>query len=335
MRVLIAEDDRTSALLLERALTRAGHVPVVVQDGQEALARLNEGGFDAVITDWMMPRMDGIELVRRAREEVADPPVFLVVTALASAEARLHAMRAGADDYLAKPFSARDVVERLENCNARRHQPEPDRPVLSGQTAAGVKPSRVGLCITASTGGPEAVREVVHKMGMLEEASVFLVVHGPAWMLETFTARLQKETGMPVHLAVDGMDTKAGEIYLAPGDRHMVVLPGSLQIRLTMDAPENYMRPAADPLFRSVAAAFGRFSVAVVLTGMGRDGTLGSATIAAAGGKVIAQDPRTAVAASMPQTVVNIGAASAVVPLDALGETLRGQVRALAQELRN
>ena len=94
------------------------------------------------------------------------------------------------------------------------------------------------------------------------------------------------------------------------------------------------MRPAADPLFRSAANAFGRFCVGAVLTGMGRDGTLGAATIAAAGGKVIAQDPRTAVASSMPQTVVNIGAASSVIPLDGLGIALRIQVDALAEELR-
>ncbi|MEN9353375.1 MAG: hypothetical protein RL318_700 [Fibrobacterota bacterium] len=334
MRVLIAEDDRTSALLLERALLRAGHTPVVVQDGQEALSRLAEGGFDAVITDWMMPRMDGIELVRRAREEVSNPPVFLVVTALASAEARLHAMRAGADDYLAKPFSARDVVERLENCMARHQQPEPSCPVVTAKADLSVKPTRVGVCITASTGGPEAMREVIHGLGTLEHASVFLVVHGPAWMLETFTARLQKESPMTVRLAEEGMQTRAGEVYLAPGDRHMLVVPGSLQLHLTMEPPENYMRPAADPLFRSVAAAFGQYSVAAVLTGMGRDGSLGAATIAAVGGKVVAQDPRTAVAPSMPQTVINIGAASSVVPLDVLGATLRSHVQAMVTELQ-
>ena len=334
MRVLIAEDDRTSALLLERALTKAGHDSVVVQDGQEALIRLAKGGFDAVITDWMMPRMDGIELVRRAREEVAEPPLFLVVTALASAEARLHAMRAGAHDYLAKPFSARDVVERLENCMARRHQPEPKPSAVALKVDSQQCPPRVGLCITASTGGPEAVREVIHSMGNLPDVSVFLVVHGPAWMLETFTSRLQKETAMTVRLAEDGMETRGGEIYLAPGDRHMVVVPGTFRIHLNSDAPENYMRPAADPLFRSAANAFGRFCVGAVLTGMGRDGTLGAATIAAAGGKVIAQDPRTAVASSMPQTVVNIGAASSVIPLDGLGIALRIQVDALAEELR-
>jgi two-component system chemotaxis response regulator CheB len=130
------------------------------------------------------------------------------------------------------------------------------------------------------------------------------------------------------------MQTRAGEVYLAPGDRHMLVVPGSLQLHLTMEPPENYMRPAADPLFRSVAAAFGQYSVAAVLTGMGRDGSLGAATIAAVGGKVVAQDPRTAVAPSMPQTVINIGAASSVVPLDVLGATLRSHVQAMVTELQ-
>jgi two-component system, chemotaxis family, protein-glutamate methylesterase/glutaminase len=332
-KVLIAEDDRTSALLLERALGRAGHEPVVVQDGQEALSRLMSGGFDAVITDWMMPRMDGIELVRRARLDVAKPPVFLVVTALTSAEARMHALRAGADDYVAKPFSVRDILDRLENCMARQQQPEPVTPAIAPAATLMAVPPHVAICITASTGGPEAVREVVLGCGMLESACIFLVLHGPAWMLETFVGRLQKDTGMKVQLAQDGLESRSGFIYIAPGDRHLTVSEGDFRMHLRMDPPENYMRPAADPLFRSAAKAFGKYCIAAVLTGMGRDGTLGAATIAASGGIVLAQDPRTAVAASMPQTVINIGAATSVVPLDSLGANLREHVLSLSREL--
>lgn len=333
MKVLIAEDDRTSALLLERALGRAGHEPVVVQDGQEALSRLLSGGFDAVITDWMMPRMDGIELLRRARQDVPEPPVFLMVTALTSAEARLHALRAGADDYVAKPFSVRDILERLDNCMARRQQPEPATPTLPPVPAPPEAPPHVAVCITASTGGPEAVREVVMGFGKLDSACIFLVLHGPAWMLETFVGRLQKDTGMHVQLAEDGLESRSGVIYIAPGDRHLTVSEGDFRMHLDTEPPENYMRPAADPLFRSVAKAFGRFCVAAVLTGMGRDGTLGAATIAASGGTVFAQDPRTAVAASMPQTAINIGAVSRVVPLDALGAAMMERVATLEREL--
>jgi two-component system chemotaxis response regulator CheB len=333
LRVLIAEDDRTSALLLEHAVTRAGHEALVVQDGQEALSRLGDGGYDAVLTDWMMPRMDGIELIRRAREDVSTPPIFLVVTALASAEARQHALRAGADDYIAKPFSARDVLERLENCFARHRQPEPARPQFEPAVDLAVLPPRVGVCIAASTGGPEALKEVIGSLGNMPEASLYVVQHGPTWMLETFAARLQEDAAMPVRLAKDGMQSQAGVIYIAPGDRHMTVDPETFAMRLNDEPPENYMRPAADPLFRSVATAFGPYGIAVVLTGMGRDGTLGAATIAAAGGVVLAQDPRTAVASSMPQTAVNIGAVREVVALKLLGTSLRTHIHALAQKL--
>ena len=333
MRVLIAEDDRTSALLLEHAVTRAGHEALVVQDGQEALSRLKSGEFDAVLTDWMMPRMDGIELIRKAREDVPEPPIFLVVTALASAEARQHALRAGADDYIAKPFSARDVIERLVNCYDRHRQPEPTRPRFEPAANLAALPPRVGVCIAASTGGPEALKEVIGSLGSLPEASIYIVQHGPAWMLETFATRLQEDAGMPVYLAKDGMMSQPGAIYIAPGDRHMTVAPETFALQLNDEAPENYMRPAADPLFRSVATAFGPYGVAVVLTGMGRDGTLGAATIAAAGGVVLAQDPRTAVASSMPQTVVNIGAVREVVALKLLGTSLRTHILALAQKL--
>jgi two-component system chemotaxis response regulator CheB len=160
-------------------------------------------------------------------------------------------------------------------------------------------------------------------LGDIGDTALFLVLHGPAWMLETFAARLQREAQIPVRLAEDGMPVEPGRLLVAPGDWHMVVADGPV-VRLQKDPPENYMRPAADPLFRSMAAVFQRNAIGVVLTGMGRDGTLGASEISAGGGVVVCQDPRTAVAPSMPQTVVNAGVATSIVPLqDVAGEVMR------------
>ena len=324
MKILIVEDDPTSTLILEKSLRKAGYETLAAIDGVEALEILRDEPCDAVVSDWMMPRMDGIELVHRIRLEIQPTPVVLIVTSLVMPEARSHAMQAGADDYLAKPFAVPEVLERLANCLARRQQPEP-LPSSYRRTLSAVPteppPGFAALGITASTGGPEAVREVVRGIGSHKESAILLVLHGPAWMLETFASRLQRETTMQVWLAEDEMAVEPGKIYLAPGDWHMTVVAGPC-IRLTKEPPENYMRPAADPLFRSLASVFQANAIGVILTGMGRDGALGAAEIVAHGGTVFAQDPRTAVAPSMPQTALNAGVVTSTMPLQEIAHEI-------------
>ena len=310
MKILIVEDDPTSTLVLERSLRKAGYETVSAPDGLAAMDLIQASPCDAIVSDWMMPRMDGIELVRKIRETVQPPPVILMVTSLASPDARTHALAAGADDYLAKPFSVPEVLERLGNCLARRAQPEPKiAPAKPAAAPHRSPPPFPALAIAASTGGPEAVREVMRGLEDVQDIAAFLVLHGPAWMLETFAGRLQKETQMLVRLAEDQMPIEPGKLYIAPGEWHMLA-DESMVIRLNKEAPENYMRPAADPLFRSIAQVFHRAAVGVILTGMGRDGTLGASELSASGATVIVQDPRTAIAPSMPQTAINAGVAS-------------------------
>ncbi len=120
MKILIAEDDATSALLLQRTLTKGGYDVTVARDGIDALAAMKQKPFDALITDWMMPRMDGIELIRQVRTIVKPDMIIIVITALDSVEAKAHALEAGADDYLAKPYQLRKVLKVLENYLARK-----------------------------------------------------------------------------------------------------------------------------------------------------------------------------------------------------------------------
>jgi two-component system chemotaxis response regulator CheB len=103
-------------------------------------------------------------------------------------------------------------------------------------------------------------------------------------------------------------------------------------IRLNDDPEENYVKPAADPLFRSLARAFGRRTIGVVATGMGRDGTIGAGYLAAAGGLVIAQDPATAILPSMPQSVIDLRIAKIISPLDSLGGVVSGNIKKMAKE---
>jgi two-component system chemotaxis response regulator CheB len=118
---------------------------------------------------------------------------------------------------------------------------------------------------------------------------------------------------------------RANRIYVAPGDFHMKVAVenGGKVIRLSKEPPENFCRPAVDPMFRSVAQAYGAGVLAVVLTGMGSDGAKGARVVADAGGSVIAQDEATSVVWGMPGATAAAGVCSAVLPLPEIGTYLR------------
>ncbi len=334
MRVLIAEDDATSALVLERTLIKGGYSSVVARDGSEAFERLKQETFDVLMTDWMMPQMDGIELIHKVRTSIKPVPVIIMTTALASAEARTHALRSGADDFLAKPVTPKGVMKTLSSCLARRKQP----PLSVTKGFAEVPPRNfklppfAGVAVAASTGGPDALLQVFRTLPDSCRAAFFVVQHAPAWMLESFVPRLQRETDLKVHLAEEGMRVSEGQVYLAPGDRHLCIVPGKLVIELNQNEEENFVRPAADPLFRTAASAFGRHCIAVILTGLGRDGTLGAARVAEHGGTVLAQDPATTVVSSMPQSVISAGLARQVLPLEAIGASIVGHVGLMSED---
>jgi len=145
--------------------------------------------------------------------------------------------------------------------------------------------------------------------------------------LESFISKLRKHTEMKVHLGFDGQSIRAGEIYVAPEDRHMVLDPVYLKIKIIDSPPENFVRPSADPLFKSLAAVFGEYCIAVVLTGMGNDGSIGSGYIAAASGYVVAQEPGTAVAPAMPRSVIELRIADIIVPLGDIARVLSERIR--------
>jgi two-component system, chemotaxis family, protein-glutamate methylesterase/glutaminase len=212
--------------------------------------------------------------------------------------------------------SAAVRVSRFNNPEHMSHSPHDNQPaaVPPARDHAGgrVRPPFIGIAVAASTGGPDTLLRFFAGLPVLPGAAVFVVLHGPAWMLKSMAGMLQKKTGMTVRLGEDGMVIRAGEVYLAPGDRHMVVDADTLHLRLTDDPPENYVKPAADPLFRSVASAFGRYAIGIVMTGMGHDGSAGCGSIAAAGGVVLVQDPLTAVIDSMPRAVMSHGFADEI-----------------------
>jgi two-component system chemotaxis response regulator CheB len=328
MKILIVEDDHVVRLLLKKLMKSNGIITVEVTDGQEALHKLTTERFDGMITDWMMPKIDGVELIEKIRKTIRPQPFILMITAIGTEDAKQRALSIGADAFLSKPYNNEEVIQILNDGILRSGQGNEENSITSKssiskkKSSISKKKSFIGVGIATSTGGPQSFTKVLPKIPTTENAAFFMVQHGPKWMLESYVNRLRELTPMKVLLGEDNMKYVPGVLYVAPGDIHMILDPTTDVLRLINDPPENYCRPAADPLFRSIAASFGPNSIGVVMTGMGRDGSIGSGYIKAAGGNVMAQDPESAILASMPKSIVDLRIATHIVPLDQLGEEL-------------
>jgi two-component system chemotaxis response regulator CheB len=194
--------------------------------------------------------------------------------------------------------------------------------LLSPQTpiqlrAAGRTPPQI-VAIGSSTGGPQALFAVLGALPAAMRLPIVITQHMPATFTTILAEHIQRTAKRPCAEGVDGQTLEAGRIYLAPGDNHMKVESQGAQkvVRITKEPPENFCRPAVDPMFRSVAASVGAATLGVVLTGMGSDGAKGGKVLVDAGGTVIAQDEATSVVWGMPGAAAMAGICAAVLPVD-------------------
>lgn len=341
-RILVAEDDIISAKVLLATLDKGGYESVHAVDGQEALETLRTERFDLLITDWMMPRMDGIALLRQMHGEIASPPLALMLTGLGSDLAKSHALDSGAEDFLVKPIDPDEVLQILADLLERRGSPitpaerRVDTSLMDAATPqTAPDPPCAAVALAAGGGGAAALLEVLRHVPRSCAAAIFAVTHGRPWVIEELVPRLEQEIGLTVKVPESGMPVAPGVVYVAPWGRHLTVHPTGRSLMLTDDVPENLVRPSADVLFRSVASAFGRHAIAAVLTGTGRDGRRGVVEIAARGGIVLAQDPDDATAPGMPRSALSSGVVRESRPLSELAETIAGYVERVAGSLRS
>jgi two-component system, chemotaxis family, protein-glutamate methylesterase/glutaminase len=174
------------------------------------------------------------------------------------------------------------------------------------------------LVIGSSTGGPQALTVLIEKItAAIDRAPVLITQHMPPTFTTVLAEHLSRVGSRGAHEAEDGEPVLAGGVYVAPGGRHMRVArdKDGVKIALGDDPPINFCKPSVDPLFSSAATVWGSAALAVVLTGMGTDGTHGATDVVAAGGSVIAQDEDTSVVWGMPRSVAQAGLCSAVLPL--------------------
>ncbi len=176
------------------------------------------------------------------------------------------------------------------------------------------------IAIGSSTGGPQALFEVTkHFKGL--DIPIVITQHMPATFTRILAQHIQQQSGIPSHEGEEGMPVRPGEIYVAPGGKHMEIRQKNGQniIRLNEGPLENFCRPSVDPMVRSVVKIFGKRVLGVILTGMGHDGLPGMKELVEQGGRLIAQDEKSSVVWGMPGAVATAGLCSEVLPLADIG----------------
>jgi two-component system, chemotaxis family, protein-glutamate methylesterase/glutaminase len=349
-RVLIVDDSRTFRAVLGSAL--AGEEDVVVAgsvySGEKALRVLHADPPDLVTLDVEMPGLNGVEtLLEIQRFNATRPPGGEVGVIMVSAYTRsgadvtMKALSAGAFDFVLKPSGGTEA----ENLAALRQQLLPKIRAWAGRRRAGLRPAAAApprprpsglkrpvraVLIAVSTGGPRALETVLPELARRVEVPVLIVQHMPAAFTASLADTLARCTGRPVVEAGDNEPLAPGTTYVAPGGKHLVLRGDAARLRagLNEQPPENGLRPSADVLFRSAAAVLGGGAVAVVLTGMGCDGTAGLGPLKRAGAHVIAQDEATSVVWGMPGSAVQAGLADEVLPLDRIAAAVQAVVAA-------
>lgn len=319
-RVLIVDDSAVARAVLARFVTASGRyaIAAAVADADAALAFLARERVDVVLLDLELPRTSGIEALPALLAAGQGARVLVVSgSAAEGAAVTMRALALGAADTLVKPaanaFASRfgDVlIARLDlltapGADARAQAARPRAPAATFDVIA----------IGASTGGIHALAGLLGAIPTTLMQPILITQHLPASFSPFFAAQVALSARRPCEVAQDRVRVRPGHVLVAPGDSHMVTVSlgeGTAATRLSREPSPTGNLPSVDPMFASLAAAYGPRVLAIVLSGMGRDGLEGARAVRAAGGTVVVQDAETSVVWGMPGAVAAAGLANAV-----------------------
>jgi two-component system, chemotaxis family, protein-glutamate methylesterase/glutaminase len=348
IRVLVVDDSVVIRRLVTRALEQDPSLEVVgaAANGAIALERIPQFNPDVLTLDIEMPEMDGLETLRHIRREYPGLRVIMFSTLTErGATITLEALTLGADDYVTKASNEgsldhsmarlrEELIPKIKQFFCLPGQSTAPRPAparASGTPAArssasilcqgrwqGMRAQPRVVAIGVSTGGPTALGAILPQLPPEFPLPVLVVQHMPPLFTRLLAERLHATCRLPVAEASQGEAVESGKILIAPGDFHLKVASDGVGARVCLDQSpqQNSCRPAVDALFASIGEVYRDAAIAVVLTGMGRDGLRGTEILKAQGATILAQDEASSVVWGMPGAVVNAGFADRVLPLD-------------------
>jgi two-component system chemotaxis response regulator CheB len=344
--VLVVDDSAFMRKVVTEIIDASEEFRVVgtARNGNDALRQIHALEPEIVTLDVEMPELDGLQTLGYIMSETPRPVVMLSAAASGGKDdPTIRALELGALDFVRKPSGpisldinvVADTLLQALRAALQVNLGGVDmlaRPRLVADRVAqqrGRRATRV-VALAASTGGPRALAEVVPGLPRDLDAAVLVVQHMPKGFTHSLAQRLDSLSALTVVEAQEGEGVETNKVYVAPGGFHMRVTRDAYGAVIALDqSPAIHgVRPAADPLFRSVATTFGSSSVGAVLTGMGRDGAQGLRAIRDAGGKSIVQDQATSVIYGMPQVALAVAGADRILPL---GDVAAGIIELLAQ----
>jgi two-component system chemotaxis response regulator CheB len=331
VRVLVVDDSALMRQLLSSMMQSDREIEVVGAAPDPLVARqmIKDLNPDVVTLDVEMPNMDGISFLEKIMKLRPMPVLMISSLTQEGAEATLQALELGAVDYIAKPKvdlqqglaeKQAEIVEKVKiaaKARVRSRAGTPARAAISPAARGGFSTTERIIAIGASTGGVEALREVLCGLPA-DSPAVVVTQHMPAGFTTRFAERLDSLAQVTVQEAADGQRILPGHVYIAPGNWHLEVVRtgANYTCRLNDDPAVSGHRPSVDVLFRSVAASAGSNAIGVILTGMGKDGAEGLKQMRAAGAATIGQNEATCIVYGMPKAAHALGATQIELPIE-------------------
>lgn len=338
IKVLIIDDSALVRNILTEILSSDVGIEVLGAASDPFIARdkIKALNPDVLTLDVEMPRMDGLQFLENLMRLHPLPVVMVSSLTERGADVTLNALELGAVDFVTKPkldvakglqAYADELISKVKTAAQSRPRPLPSvPPKWSADAVLAPQLSKLSyrttdrlIAIGASTGGTEAIKEVLIRMPA-DAPAIVITQHIPAAFSKPFAERMNRVSAMSVCEAEDRQPVMAGCAYIAPGGRHLIVERdgGHFRCRLSDGPPVNRHRPSVDVLFRSIAQGAGRNAVGLILTGMGDDGAQGLLEMRQTGAHTLAQDEASSVVWGMPGAAVKTGAAEQILPLEQL-----------------
>jgi two-component system chemotaxis response regulator CheB len=333
IKVLIVDDSAFARKVLREVLSQDSDIEVIgyARDGIEALDKIETLKPDVVTLDLIMPDLDGVGLLRSL--PAGPKPKFLIVSvSAADADLAVEALQLGAFEIVSKPTAlaterlyemAEELIKKVKAAGAHAGASKGHESILEPFTQ-GLGHAPKVLVIGTSTGGPQALNTLFKALPAGLPFPILVALHIPPGYTASLAARITQIGQIPMQEAEDGSQLLEGRAYIAPGGLHLTVAKelGKLVAKTSLAPLDSVHHPSVDVLFHSAAALFGKDSAALVMTGMGTDGTIGAEAIRKAGGRVFAESASSCVVYGMPRSVIEAGLVNRQAPLEQIPRML-------------